>query len=163
MQVAKEKIAVVLPNHLGDVVMATPALRALRRGRPDAEIHVLVEARLAGVLGGSPWIDRIWPHAIHEVRSPLRRLMRRLALVRALPRLDTVLVLPNSFSSALLAWATRAPTRLGYRRGGRGWLLTQAVTPPREGGRRVPLAMERYYLDLVVGLGCPDTRVPGGP
>ena len=83
--------------------------------------------------------------------------MRRLALVRALPRLDTVLVLPNSFSSALLAWATRAPTRLGYRRGGRGWLLTQAVAPPREGGRRVPLAMERYYLDLVVGLGCPDT------
>ena len=37
----KEKIAVVLPNHLGDVAMATPALRSLRRGRPEAEIAVI--------------------------------------------------------------------------------------------------------------------------
>ncbi len=157
MQAGKEKIALILPNHLGDVVMATPALRALHRARPEAEIHALIREELAPVLSGSPWISRVWTHRIYAVRDPLRRLARRLALARALRGMDCVIVLPNSFSSALLAFAIGARRRVGYRRGGRGWLLTDALPPPREGGRVVPIAMERYDLDLVGHLGCPDT------
>ncbi len=154
MQAAKEKIALILPNHLGDVVMATPALRALHNARPEAEVHAVIREELAPVLEGCPWIHRFWTHRIYTTRSPWRRLAQRLALARALRGMDSVLVLPNSFSSALLAFATRAPRRLGYRRGGRGWLLTEALRPPREHGRVVPIAMERYYLDLMRSLGC---------
>ncbi|MFQ5514521.1 MAG: lipopolysaccharide heptosyltransferase II [Myxococcota bacterium] len=157
MQVEKEKILVVLPNHLGDVVMATPALRSLRAGHPDAQIAVLVRERLAGVLGGCPWIDRIHTHTLYETSRGLRRILRRIALGRAFRGASSVVVLPNSFSGALLAVATGAPRRIGYRRGGRAWLLSDALPPPRENGRPVPVAMERYYLDLVRPLGCPDT------
>jgi len=157
MPAVKEKIALILPNHLGDVVMATPALRALQRGRPEAEIHAVIREELAPVLEGSPWITRLWTHRVSGVRDPLRRLLRRLALARALQPLDCVIVLPNSFSSALLAFATRARRRVGYDRGGRGRLLTDTLPPPREKGRVVPIAMERYYLELVLRLGCPDT------
>jgi heptosyltransferase-2 len=157
MQARKEKIALILPNHLGDVVMATPALRALRNGRPMAEIHAVIREELAAVLGGSSWIQRLWTHSVYATRNPLQRLARRLALARALRGMDCVIVLPNSFSSALLAFAMRAPRRVGYKRAGRGWLLTDALPPPRENGRVVPIAMERYYLDLVGHLGCPDT------
>jgi len=153
----KEKISVVLPNHLGDVVMATPALRALRRGRPEARIRAVVRRTLAPVLRGSPWIDSFVVHEIHAARSPLGKLRARLEVARELRGSDLVVVLPNSFASALLAFASRAPRRLGYARSGRGWLLSEAVPAPREAGRFVPTAMERYYLDLVRRLGCPDT------
>jgi heptosyltransferase-2 len=153
----KRKITVILPNHLGDVVMATPALRALRQGFPDAEIRGTVRAEMAPVLRGSPALDRLIPHEVYRARGPFGRLLRRLRLARSLRDSDTVVVLPNSFSSGLLAAATRAHERVGYNRGDRGWLLTEAIDVPREDGRVVPVAMERYYLDLVCRLGCPDT------
>jgi len=153
----KEKISVVLPNHLGDVVMATPALRALRRGRPEAHIRAVVRRSLAPVLQGSPWLDGFVPHDIYAVRGKLGQLRARLAVARELRGSDLVVVLPNSFASAILAFASRAPRRLGYARRGRGWLFTDAAPAPRVAGRFVPTAMERYYLDLVLRLGCPDT------
>jgi lipopolysaccharide heptosyltransferase II len=154
--VHKEKIAVVLPNHLGDVVMATPALRALRRGRPEAEISAVLRAPLAGVLRGAPWIDRFVLHDIYRRPGKLGQLAARLRVARELRGTDVAVVLPNSFASSVLAFATRAPVRVGYARRGRGFLLTDAAPPPREHGRFVPTAMERYYLDLVRRLGAPD-------
>jgi heptosyltransferase-2 len=152
----REKIVVVLPNHLGDVVMATPALRALRAGRPEAEITALVRAPLGDVLRGLHSLDRVVSHDVYAARGRLERTRRRLALGRAERGADCAVVLPNSFSSALLAWSTRAPRRVGYARRARGWLLTEALPAPRARGRFTPVAMERYYLDLVRHLGCPD-------
>jgi heptosyltransferase-2 len=153
----KKKITVILPNHLGDVVMATPALRALRAGFPDSEIRGVIREGLAPVLRGAPWLDRLVGHPVYRRSGALPRLQSRLRLARSLRDSGTVLVFPNSFSSALLAAATLAPRRVGYRRGARGWLLSDPLAPPRENGRVVPLAMEQYYLDLVCHLGCPDT------
>jgi heptosyltransferase-2 len=154
--VAKEKIAVVLPNHLGDVVMATPALRALRRGRPDAEISAVVRGALVGVLRGTPYVDRIVAHDIYRSQGALAQLRERARVARGLRGTDTVLVLPNSFAGALFAFLTRAKTRVGYARRGRSLLLTDAVPAPRENGRFAPQAMERYYLELARRLGAPD-------
>lgn len=158
----KEKILVVLPNHLGDLAMATPALRALRSGRPLAEITGVVRSDLEGLLEGSPWLDRVFVHDIYRRRTAPRRLGARIALGRRLRGTEIALVLPNSWSGALLAWLSRAPRRIGYARRRRGLLLTETVPAPRREGRFHPIAMERYYLDLVVqSLGCPDlgTRI----
>ncbi len=154
MQENKEKIAVILPNHLGDVVMATPALRALRRGRPDAQIVGVLRGSVAAVLESFPHLDRLIKHEVYEASQG--RMASRRALAAELGPIDTVIVFPNSFSSALLARMTDAPVRIGYRRRWRGRLLTHAVTPPRRGFRFRPQAMERYYLDLVRALDCPD-------
>src|SRR5262245_5000971 len=136
--------------------MATPALRALRRGRPDAEIRAVVRGALVGVLRGAPWIDRFVAHDIYASRSLLGQFAARMRVAAELRPTDVAVVLPNSFASALLAFATRAPVRLGYARRGRGALFTDAAPAPRVNGRFTPVAMERYYLDLVGRLGCPD-------
>ncbi len=155
---SKEKIVVVLPNHLGDLAMATPALRALRRGRPGADITGVVREGLEGLLEGSPWLDRLVAHRVYRRHGRLSRLASRAPLGRRLRGADLAIVLPNSWSGAILAALTGARRRIGYARRGRAWLLTDPIPAPRHHGRFEPLAMERYYLDLMVrGVGCPDT------
>ena len=156
-----DRIAVILPNHLGDVVMATAALRALRRARPEAWILGVVRQELVSVLEGGPWLDALLPHGVYATRNPGRRLLARLQLARELNDCGVILVFPNSFSSALLAALSRAPARIGYRRSARGWLFTEAVEPPRRNGRVVPIAMERAYLGLLgpLGISSEDTRM----
>ena len=56
---AAEKILLVRPDHLGDVLLTTPALHALRRGRPEAHISLVVGSWSAGLLRGNPDVDEV--------------------------------------------------------------------------------------------------------
>ena len=47
-------------NQLGDMTLALPAIRAIRRRWPDARIGVVASAVNAGVLGGAPEVDRVF-------------------------------------------------------------------------------------------------------
>jgi heptosyltransferase-2 len=115
-----------------------------------------VRPHLAKRLAGHPDVDVVIPNDTYATRNPLGRLVRRLRVARRIADADTVVVLPNSFGAALLAFASGAANRIGYARRGRARLLTQAVPAPRVNGRFQPIAMERYYLDLAIALGCPD-------
>ena len=54
-------VAIFLPNWLGDLVMATPALRALRRHfPPPCRIVGIVRPHLAEALAGTCWVDELW-------------------------------------------------------------------------------------------------------
>ena len=55
------KLAIFLPNWVGDLVMATPTLRALRRhfGR-SARIVGILRPNLADLLAGTDWLDEQW-------------------------------------------------------------------------------------------------------
>ena len=93
------RIAVFAPNLIGDTVMATPTLRALRAGFPSAEIAVVIKPHVAPTLDASPWVDRIIPHA----PKAKDRQHRTAAVIRRLraDRFDLAVLLPNSFRSAL--------------------------------------------------------------
>ena len=54
---ARMRIAIFLPNWIGDVVMATPAIRALRGPHPDARIVGILKPYVRGVIDGAPWFD----------------------------------------------------------------------------------------------------------
>ena len=132
-------IAVFLPNWIGDVAMATPALRALRNHFSADRLIVVMRPHLVGLLGGTPWIDDIWPcdsrwNGGQGGRWDLVRRMRR-------ERCDLAILLPNSFQTALLAWLGGARQRIGYVRYGRGPLLTGKLYPRRDGRRIVPAPM----------------------
>jgi len=58
--VSKTKILAIKFKYLGDVVVAVPALRALRDQWPEAELHVLVAEDAAPLLRHLPWLDKIW-------------------------------------------------------------------------------------------------------
>ena len=142
------------PNLVGDTVMATPAFRALRLGFPDARIIAVVKPMVAPTLDGSTWFnDRI---ALDPRSSrPEERGPAALARMRQ-ERADVAVLFPNSFRSAWLAWRAGASRRVGYARGGRGWLLTDRLRPIRdERGRFQPSPILDAYLELPRALGCP--------
>lgn len=145
------RILVRAPNWAGDVVMATPGFRALRAGFPRARIEALVRPGLEPLLAGAPWFD-----AVRTQRSYHRGLGAAIREARGLraERYDLGLCLPDSWSSALFLRGAGIRRVVGYRRGGRGVLLHQAVEPPRENGARAVLARERHVLGLVEALGC---------
>ncbi|MFZ5833396.1 MAG: lipopolysaccharide heptosyltransferase II [Planctomycetota bacterium] len=151
---AVRKVAVFLPNWLGDVVMATPALRALRRHfGPQTEIVGILRPHLAEVLVGTRFLDEQW-HFDPRSHNPRAR---RWTLVRELRRrrFDLALLLTNSFHTALLAWLGGAQQRVGYARDGRSFLLTHPVQTRRDvSGHIEPEPVVRTLLKLTEIVGC---------
>jgi heptosyltransferase-2 len=146
-------VGIVLPNWIGDVVMATPALRALRRTfGPEAEIVGIMPPYVSEVLSGSPWLDEI----VYCDRRSRDRGQRTLSVALGLRRrrLDKLLVLTNSLRGGALAWLSGAKQRIGYARRGRGFLLTHRLPPPRDGHRLAPVSAVDYYLELAYAAGC---------
>lgn len=147
-----QHILIFLPNWLGDVVMATPTVRALRRRYPHAHITAAGKSACCDLLAGIPTIDAFVPLPQRPGFRSIFSLARRLAQ----PRPDLAVILPNSVRTAWLARLTGAPRRIGYARGGRGILLSDALARHREGGKRVPRYTALEYLALAEYLGAPD-------
>jgi heptosyltransferase-2 len=147
------RIVIFGPNWIGDAVMATPALRTIRRGFPGARIVGILKPLVAAALEGGPWFDdRVLLHP--KSRSSERGTWAVLRRLRA-ERFDLAVLFPNSFRTAMLAWLAGVPRRVGYARGGRGLLLSESLAAPRdEKGQRVPSPIVEYYLALARRLGC---------
>ena len=146
-------IVVFCPNLIGDTVMATPTLRACASGFRSARILGVIKPHVSPTLDGAPWLDdRILfdPRSRdpdHGTRAVLKRLRDE--------RPELAVLLPNSFRSALMAWRSGARRRVGYARGGRGFLLTDRLEPARDGsGRFLPTPIVESYLAIARRLGC---------
>jgi lipopolysaccharide heptosyltransferase II len=115
---------------IGDVVFTTPIIRALRRRYPDASLTYVVEDAAAPVVQTNPHLTRVI--AVRRTRGLARvaddwRLARE---IRA-EHFDLAIDLHGGPRSAWLAWASRAPTRVGYDVPGRTWMYTRVVHRPR--------------------------------
>lgn len=73
-----QKILAVRLRALGDVVLATPALRALKLGHPDADLEVVTDPRYAALMEWMPEVSRVWALersslAVWRLATELRR------------------------------------------------------------------------------------------
>lgn len=146
------RIGVILPNWVGDVVMATPMLRAVRNRHPDAEVIGVCRKFLTPLLDGTRLIDRF-----HTWESGGRGLIGRAThMVRALrrERLDAAFVLRNSCYAAGVAYFGGAKQTIGYARRGSGLFLTKRLQAPLENGKLKPVSAVDYYLELAASWGC---------
>ena len=148
-----ERILIVAPSWVGDVVMATPAIRAVKRRYPLARITALARPAGADVLAHNPHLDRIIAADRKGVGPETQSVCELVQRLRG-ERFDLALLLPNSLRAAVLAWRARARRRVGYAVQWRSPLLTDRVPPPREGGRIVPINMVDRYLGLCERFGC---------
>jgi heptosyltransferase-2 len=136
-------------NWIGDAVMATPAIRAIRAGLPDARIGLLVKPWVAPVFAASPHVDEI---IVYRSAGRHRATMGTLRLAADLRRMrfDAAILLQNAFEAAFLARAAGIPLRAGFGTDGRSLLLTHPVHR-----RHAIMAVHqtRYYLEMLNGLG----------
>lgn len=142
-----DRILVRLPTWVGDAVMATPALRALRRRFPASELLLMGGAALEPLLGGGNLFDRYLPAA--RGRGGISSNIRTVRGSQS----DLAIILPHSFRTAFETWQGKVPRRLGYSRELRSFLLTDPLLPHRVEGRIVPVPMHYQYLELVALLG----------
>ncbi len=159
------RLLVVLPSWLGDVVMATPALRLLRDRLRGSFIAGLVRPEMREVLAGTDLLDELHADRKGGVMGP-----KHVAARLRPRRYDSALLLTNSFSSALAARVAGIPRRVGYDRDARGMLLTHSIRAmEREGSsalrrRWAPVPAVRYYLDAACELlRCASIDPPSMP
>jgi heptosyltransferase-2 len=146
------QIAVFVPGWVGDAVMATPALRALRHRYPGARIAAVGKPYVADVFAGGDWFDEYlcasggpWSQGVVAVAWRLRR-----------RKVDLAVLLSNSFRSAWTAWLGGCRRRIGYARYGRSPLLTAALLPLRDTrGRLAPSPVLDAFNRVAEAAGCP--------
>jgi len=137
--------------------MSLPAIRAVRDAFPGALVTMLARAAVADLYAREASIDRVMLCADdrRQAAADLRR-----------ENFDCAILLPNSFDAALTVRLARIPRRIGYRRDGRRWLLTEAIRPPEPG--EIPRHQRFYYLELLRRAGiiheypaCAEIRLDG--
>ena len=150
----REKILVHCPNWVGDLVMATPALRTIRENNPGSHIAVMVRPQIRQVIQGLPFWDEV---VEYDSKLLHRTLNKKFSVSRRLKKsaFRRSIILPNSFSSAAVSFLAAIPQRVGYDTNWRGFMLTQSISQPQENGKVVPLSMVDRYLNICTHLQYP--------
>jgi exopolysaccharide biosynthesis WecB/TagA/CpsF family protein len=149
-----QRILLVQIADIGDLILTTPALYALREARPSAHLTLLTTAHSA------PLIE---PGLVDEVITLDRRWVRSFGALRLIlglrrKRFDAVVFFHHftlwlgMWKYALIAWAARAPRVIGLDNG-RGWFLTERVRDDGFGA----VHQARYWLMLVARLDADPT------
>jgi len=136
-------------NWIGDAVMTTPALGAIRESFPEARITVLANPIVAELFSPHEWVDEVM---VYDRKGRHAGLTGRLAMATELRGhgFDLAILLQNAFDAALLARLARIPRRMGYRTDGRGLLLTHGVPVS---GEKKRLHHVDYYLAMLASFG----------
>jgi lipopolysaccharide heptosyltransferase II len=149
-------ILLVRPRLIGDVILTTPAIRALRRNFPTATLIYLVESLAAPVVQANPHLSEV---IAIDYRRGWRRLKDdlRLGARLAARRIDVAIDFHGGPRSGWLTWATRAPVRVGYDMPGRQWMYSRVV--PRWRGAEARHSVINQW-DLVTAV---DPAIGGPP
>ncbi len=137
---SEEKILIIGPSWVGDMVMAQGLFKALKMRYPHTPIDVLAPAWSAPLTARMPEINESIPMAISHGELALPK---RAALAKHLQtkQYQRCYVLPNSFKSALIPFWAKIKRRVGWRGEWRYGLLNDIRTLDK---KRYPLMIERY-------------------
>jgi heptosyltransferase-2 len=140
-------VCLFLPNWIGDAVMATPAIRAVRSHLGTGRLIGVLRPYIEGVMDGLGWFDR---HIRLNPVGPRRERWPAVAAALRQEQIDIAILFPNSFHAAWVAWWGNCRRRIGYARYGRGLLLTDRLQPLRDArGKLLPSPCLDAYIRLV--------------
>ncbi|MFN8373897.1 MAG: glycosyltransferase family 9 protein [Anaerolineae bacterium] len=135
-----ERILVIRPDHMGDVLLTMPAIHALRAARPHAEIHALVGSWSAEVISSYPELDLTltipFPAFSRDPkqnwRSPYELALSTARQLRIVGYSSAVIFRPDHWWGAMLTKLAGIPERIGYDLPDVGPFLTTAVPHTHE-------------------------------
>lgn len=145
-EIRDANILVWLPSPMGDAILCTPALRAIRRQYSSCKIWFYATPVVREILSPSrfndEWLDQKDGHFL-TIAGKLKKY-----------KFSHAILFKNTLASALAVFLAGIPCRIGYAREGRGFLLTDKLYPPRmPNGKFEPRCMVDYYLAIASRLG----------
>jgi lipopolysaccharide heptosyltransferase II len=149
-----ENILIILIAGIGDLVLASKAIRSIRNGHPHAQIHLLTNSDAAPLAKNDRSIDHVWSFPIREFRKDRRFAVEILRLIGALRKIRFHSVLNlyavDSVSGAvkmgLLFSAFPSPLKAGHDSKGLGLFLTNKVPEATFRDRHISQAMLEVAL-----------------
>jgi len=118
------KILIIQTAFLGDVILITPLIRALKKLFPQSKIDVLVIPQMSDILLHNPHIDEIL--IFDKRKSKILNFVKTLSLLRK-KHYNIALLPHSSMTTSVLIFFSRIKTRVGFKRWLSSLLLTQRV------------------------------------
>ena len=120
------KILLIQTAFLGDAVLTTPLVGALHQQFPEAQLFVLCTPEISDVFDRHPSVFEV---ILFDKRGKERALADRWKLIQRLraEHFDLAVIPHRSLTSALLAWLSGIPRRVGFSASQGRWLLTDVV------------------------------------
>ena len=140
-----ERILVIKLSAIGDIVLATPSFRAIRKKFPNAHITLLVGRDAVPLVQQCPYLNDV---IVYDPSRKDRKGSSRLKLAAELRRrgFDRVIDLQNNKTSQLLSYLSLAPKRYGFDRGPFRFLVNFKIKDP---GAMPPVAHQGKLLSLL--------------
>ncbi|MBZ0166549.1 MAG: glycosyltransferase family 9 protein, partial [Candidatus Omnitrophica bacterium] len=138
-------ILIVRTDRIGDVVLTTPAIRAVKNKFPQSRLTVLVSPLTYDLIHGLPWIDEI----MVDDRAGLNKgIMGFCHLVHSMryKKFDLAVVFHTKRRTNLACFLAGIPYRMGYKNNKYGFLLNHPVPDERHTGQKHE---SEYCLDLL--------------
>jgi len=147
----QKKIKTILirsANWVGDTIMSTPVIRAVRKNFPDAAVSVLAKPWVAPLFDHNPYIDNVLIYDA-DGRHRLGFGTFRLSFDLRKHGFDLYISIQNAFEAALLSFLAGIPRRVGYNTDGRTLLLNYSIPldPALKKGHLID-----YYLGILHGV-----------
>jgi len=158
MKEREENVLVILIAGIGDLIMASKAFRALRRGYPDRCLHLLTSTEASVLAQKYDYLDHVWAFPVRQMRKSHIPMLDIFGLIQALRKNEFELTLNlyrvtswrGALRMGLLMSSFRAREKIGYDSKGFGLFLDKKA--PKE------IFENRHFTDAMVDLA----RLAGG-
>lgn len=143
---------------IGDVILATPVVRALKTAYPDATITMLTVPVTAEVAAMNPYVDDV---IIYDKCGKDKGLLAMWKMARRLKqqRFDLAICMNFAVRGAMLSWLAGIPRRLGYDAQHAGWFLTDVQSSRRDSIKHERLNHLEILRPLRLRKKCQDTSL----
>lgn len=121
-----KKILIIQTAFLGDVILTTPLVKATRKLFPEAQLSFLLIPQTKGVFSNNPYLDDI---IVYDKKRDEKKVSDFFRLVKKIrqKKFDLALTPHRSLRSALLAYLSKIPERIGFDRSEGFFLFTKKV------------------------------------
>jgi lipopolysaccharide heptosyltransferase II len=152
-----ERILLIRPDHLGDVLLTTPAVHALREALPYAQLHMLVGTWSASVLVNYDEIDQVltlpFPGFSRSpkpsLRSPYELAVSASRMLRRIGYTSAVILRPDHWWGAMLAHMAGIQHIIGYNTPDVEPFLTDGIELQRQHAVLQSLKLVEYWTGSV--------------